>query len=828
MITSYKQITGRYLKSNKKRTILTIIGIVLSVALISSIGLFVKGLQSAQLEQTKNDYGSFHLMFKNTDEELFSKVINNPKVSKYGYYKLVKDIKVNDRLTANEITATDDALELTPYKIKEGNMPVKDNEIALEQWSLKYFSETTKVGDKININNKEFILTGILENSIKSQLDNKPILLTKDNNISKKGSVLLVEIGSKTNIRKGLDELEKLTTKENYVENTPVLMIEGAGGQDSGSKGLFATLSVIIGIVVVSTIAVIYNSFQISVVERIKEFGLLRAVGTTPRQVRNIVFREATMLAIIGVPLGLLCGCIAMAVIKWVFNIIGGDSVMPLKLVIDPFVIGLSTVVGIISIYLSALIPAVFAGRISPLEAISSRTSITKGKIKRSNNRIIKMLFGFEGAMAAKNIKRNRKRYRITVFSVLISVVLFVSFKSLVDMLINVTNSPNESRDIHFTVYSQGDDAKKNSLDFDELAKSIKNSNLVDKVYKSYSTYSFETAINNDKKVKEVENINGVYNSASVHGTEKTILEATIAVYDDDSFGTAKKYLDSGSIDSDKLNKENGVVLINRNAIDNLKTKKKYEGPIANLKVGDEIELQLQDSDKPVEFGKGQVKKVKVLAILNNEPFDYYGSQTGLKLITTKEVAKALTGSDITINSLNIALKDVKDENAELTDLQAKTKINNNLNVINNIDQNRRDKSTMLMLQILVYGFIIVVSLISSVNIVNTLTTNIILRKREFATLKSIGLTQRALRKMIILEGLLYAFWGTLYGAVIGSGLSYLMFKGLGGVREFPWSIPWEAIVIAGIGAVVIGYLSVLSPLARIKKDNLIEVIREE
>jgi putative ABC transport system permease protein len=132
------------------------------------------------------------------------------------------------------------------------------------------------------------------------------------------------------------------------------------------------------------------------------------------------------------------------------------------------------------------------------------------------------------------------------------------------------------------------------------------------------------------------------------------------------------------------------------------------------------------------------------------------------------------------------------------------------------------------MLQILIYGFITVISLISSVNIINTITTNIILRKREFAALKSIGLTQKGLKKMIVIEGILYAVVGTAYGSVIGSGLSYLMYRGLSDVREFGWNIPFGAIAISLVASLVIGYLSVLSPLSRIKKSNLIEAIREE
>ncbi|MHC1685136.1 MAG: ABC transporter permease [Clostridiaceae bacterium] len=830
MITSYKQLTGRYLKANKKRTILTIVGIVLSVALICTMGLFIKGMQAAQLEKVKNGYGSFHIMFREADEELFSKVVNNTKVNRYGYYNVSEEVKLEGDLLADKVEATDKALELLPVKLKEGKMPEGENEVALEEWTLDYLNENVKVGDKIKFNGKEYNLVGILANSTKSQIEHKGILLTKNNNISKEKSMLLVEISSKTNIRTAIDELSKLGEKDKVVENTPVLMMLGAASEGSGMEGLYLVLSVIVGIVVISTIAVIYNSFQISVVERIKEFGLLRAVGTTPKQIRNIVLREATIIAAIGIPLGLLFGVIAMYLISVIFKLIGGDSVFATKVVIDPTVMIISLVVGVVSIYLSALIPAFFAGRISPLVAISSRTSITKEKIKKRNHKFIQKIFGFEGAMAAKNIKRNRKRYRVTVFSIVISVVLFIAFKSFMDMALTVTDVPNESRDIHFQVYKNEESKNGNPGEFNNLAESIKEISTVDKVYKAYGGYSFDSVINKSSVIKEAENFGSIYNNINLNGTEKILLHSSMVIYDKNALEASKKYLESGSIDIDKINQENGVILIKKNVYYDESIRKTYSGQIADVKVGDEIELQYKNEKTAnVEFSKGNIVKVKIMAIVEDNPFDFYGNEGGLKLITTEDTFKKITEeSNVRPSSLLIKLVDVKDEEVAKGEIQNKIGKGKGYNIINNIDSNKKAKSTMLMVQILIYGFVIVVSLIGCVNIINTLTTNIILRKKEFAALKSIGLTQKGLRKMIILEGILYAVMGTIYGSVIGCGLSYLMYLGLWDIRLFPWDIPWNSIAIAGISALIIGYLAVLSPLSRIKKENVIEALREE
>lgn len=828
MLNSYVQLTGRYLKSNKKRSLLTVIGIILSVALIFTIGLFVNGVQMMQIENMKNNYGAWHISYSDANDSLVSKVINNPKVSRYGFFSEGKEEKL-DKVKVTEITATDKALELLPYKLEQGRLPENEKEAAIEKWSLSKIGGKAEIGSKIRIGSKEFILTGILADNTQNQIDNKAVLLCKCSSLDRKNSVLLAEISSKTKLKPAVEELSKLGESGKYQLNEYVLTAEGAGNNDSVNHGIYLVLSIIIGIVVISTIAVIYNSFQISVVERIKQFGLLRAVGATPKQIRKIVLREATVLALIGVPIGLLCGIIAIYGINFVFKLIGADSVMPLKVVIDTKIMALSAALGIISIYISALIPAFFAGRISPLLAISSRTAITKEKIKRGKNKLVQKIFGFEGVMASKNIKRNRKRYRITVFSIIISVMLFVTFKSFMDMILHISNDLNESRNIHFTVMSDGEAPNTGLID-DNLIESIKSMEFTDKVYKTYQPYSFHTAIEPKSEIGKVKEMNkDIYKKTQVSGTYKTLMKSSLIIYDNNSLKAAQKYLKSGTTDEEKLNNENGVIIIGKNRLYDPKTKNTYLGPAADLKTGDEIYIQYDGMKQNIEFGKGNKVLVKVLGIVNDEPFDFLGDQSTLKIITTEKMAEKLMGTDnISPVSLNISIKNIREEEAAKLQIENIIKSRTSLKAVDNIDQNRQGKSEILMVEILIYGFVIVVSLIGSVNIINTITTNIILRRREFAALKSIGMTQKGLKKMIVLEGMLYGLAGAFYGAIIGCGLSYVMFKGFFKVREFTWSIPWNAMAIAAIAAIVISYISVLSPLGRIKKENLIDVVRED
>ncbi|MBM7871699.1 putative ABC transport system permease protein [Clostridium pascui] len=827
MIKSYKEITGKYLRGNKKRTILTLIGIILSVALVSSIGFFLKSMQEAQIQDMKNTYGSWHIMYSKVDNNLITKIKSNPNVLRSGTYAKGKEINIGNNLKGQEIFVTDEGVKLLPYTLKEGGFPERDTEVVLEKWFLGKIRKDAKLGDTIKILDKEYTLVGILSDTFRSQSLGIGEIITNSSDVNQNEKILLAELHVNKNLGTNLDELKKLSDEKSVVKNSDLLAMQGEGFP----KELLSVLIVVIGIVIIATIAVIYNAFQISVVERVKQFGLLRAVGTTPKQIRKIILREATFLAAIGIPIGLVGGIIALYGIDLAFKIIGKGELVFIKPTITIDVLIISTIVGLLSIYASAMLPAVFAGRISPLVAISSRNSIAKEKIKKRKSLIIGRLFGFEGALASKNIKRNRKRYRTTVFSIIISVTLFITFKAFMDMSLNVYSEMNESNNIHFSVRTSGDDNTK-SIE-DKVLSNVEKLPEIGTLYKEYGTQHFQAVIDKTKEINPIKTIGGIYKDITYQGKDKTLIDASLVVYDEASLEVAKKYLKEGSISVDNLNNENGVIIIGKNRVYNGKTKNSYYGPVTDLKVGDEILLQgdenrFNQDGNALEFGKGDVNKIKVLAVLQSNPFDFLGSETDVKIITTEKVAEKLIGRDIQPSALNIKLKDAKAEDTAQKDIESIINGEGNLKLINIIDQNRKTKASILMVKILLFGFVVVVSLIGSVNIINTLTTNLILRRREFAALKCIGLTQKGLKKMITLEGMLYGIVGSLYGSIIGTSLSYAMYRSMNEVREQSYKLPIDSVIIAMAGAMIIGYISVQAPLRRMKKENLIDVVREE
>ncbi len=840
-MNSYKSLTNKYLKANKKRTIMTIVGIILSVALITSIGSFLKTIEHSMIENMREKTGNYHMVFVKGNKELLSKVSSNPKVKTVGLCEDGQKAKIYNNKSIQIQKFDKNGLSLAGYETKEGKFSEKDNEITLEEWILSYFDKKPKVGDNVKLkfedsSEKQFKLVGIIKNQIKTQSQGIGCGIVNTEKIDVNNAGILVNIYEKGDMKNTIKELKTYSDEKNVVTNDYLLKMLGEA-DGLNMKSTYPAVGVIIGIVVIATIAVIYNSFHISVVQRVKQFGLLRAVGATPKQIKAIVFREATILSLIAVPIGLLCGIIAIyAVIAGFTSIKGGGLNMgKLEVVIDPMVLLISAVVGLVSIYISALIPARFASKISPLLAINNRINIVKENIKNKKSFITKVL-KIESSMALKNIKRNKKRFRITVFSMSISVVLFVVFASFAAMAVDVSGENNESDKMNFILMDRRDKGESFTEGFYKDLSSISE---IKSIYNNYSPIISGTLMNSNRNDKMAESKKkDLYKKASLDGKDMTYIKSCINVYDDNKLNDTKQYIKEGTVDVDKMNKENGVIIVKENVISG---KKKTITPVADLKVGDEIYIDKNgiNSNKKntpdnLSFNSSNLVKVKVIAVTEQEPFSFDKKNSeNLKIIISKNLAENLAKENnnfkYKIDDINLKIRD-ENESETLNDNLKKlvNKYDDKVNVMNIIDANKAKNAASMQISILIIGFVVVVTLIGSVNIVNTMTTNILVRKNELAALRAIGMSPKSMNKMIYLEGMLYGAFGSIYGGIVGTGLTYALYKGIGNISEFPWHTPWAVIGIAVVICIVIGFLSVIAPLRKIHKENLIETLRNE
>jgi len=658
LINSYKQLGTKYLKGNMKRTILTLIGIVLSVALISTIGLFMKGSQLSQIENSKKLNGiSFHVGISNYDEAILNKVRFNPQIESFGLMSQGDIVPVGE-VSVRINFADHHALNFLTYSLLDGKLPTNAHEAAIDSWLIPSIKKDLRLGDSFEMDGQSYKLVGLLNNSGFTQKNKEGRLLTYKSEFAIGEGRILIEINEKADFNEVLDELKSITEDDNIVVNTSLILAL----KPETNQSLLIMLVIVVSIVVISTIVVIYNAFQISVVERMKQFGLLRSIGATRKQIRQIVMKEAAVLAFIAIPIGVVCSLLALAILQAFFLILldKGSDVSFFN--IDWKILLTSSILTLITVLVSSYYPAFFAGRISPLLAISSRLSIKKEKIKKQNNKVLKKPFSFPLNMAIKNVKRNKNRYMVTILSIIISSVLFITFSSLMDIAFSskLVNDPSES---DLTIY---------------------------------------------------------------------------------------------------LQEENNVSSENLEILEHLKL-------IKNVSEVSEQDL-----------------------------------------------------------SFKIELKDTNQSIATVEDIQKSIGKKHDISVVNNFEEIKAKNEEALTIKVLVYAFIVIISLIGSVNILNTITISIMIRRKELAALKSIGMAQKDLKKMIIYEALIYGFSGSLQGIFYGCILSYILYTAASGLFNVEWSIPYNACIITFAAALLISYLSVLLPLRRIQQDNIIDTIREE
>jgi len=874
-VRSYKEITYRYLKGQRNRTLLTILGIILSVALVSAIGTIIVSARGALITEAIRENGSYHAKFAEMDKDNINKMTNHVGVSEVGVGKLegaaiVKETTEEEKEEYRwdipyryiEIEGLEEeAIEMLPFNLKEGRIPKAPDEIAIEYWMASYFDKEVKLGDKIKLtmgnriigNDEEtqdgqivrketFEKTGEKEYTVVGFI--KPQYIWKGNLVTKgiTGLDSRVEEGNYNayikipNIK---DAYEKITsiakdlgkTEEDFEYNYRVLRLYAESMSQTFDRSMVVLLIFVVGLIIVSTIAVIYNAFNISVLERIAQFGLLRSVGATPNQIRGIVLKEALILSIIGIPIGLFSGVFAMRVVLYIISLLKSDIYLfkDMKITISGAVFLISTITGLVTVFLSAIGPARRAGKVSALEAVRNTGSFKKEKFKKIQNSIlVRRILGVEGEIAYKNLRRNRKRFIITVFSMVISISLFITFSSFSDFMFKM--GIVESKDMgDFSIYGDIDDKS------EEIYTELRNIKDIKRVYK--------VKFNNGEALIEESRISKKMIEMAPFLFEKKrdnlirINNVQVSTIGDENFETLKGLLKEGTLDVNRLNKENGVLIINSTYAYNQKTDRNSLMEGYKLKVGDKIPYTSYDLNK--ERVEPVYKELTVVGVLEKGILDKeYNPNGSINIITTESVLENLLKTDdedfddaeVGRYRTNMYIEmaengSIESVKAYLDDLEEATP---GLHYIDYAESAKENRVASIIVSIFLYGFVAIITLISSINIINTISTNIILRTKEIAMIKAVGMTQSGIKRMVALESLFYGIYAAIFGGVIGTGLSYILFNILMKIREFQWIIPWKNIAIACVGATIIALLSGAYPLKRINDKIIVESMKAE
>lgn len=864
------KLTIKSLKLNKKRTIVTIIGIMLSVSLITAVATMYNSAIKSLINFEIREKGDFHVAYYDVPKEEIDTFKNNRSidtlnlVENIGYAKI--DSKNEYKPYAYIKAFTKSSLENLSIKLVEGRLPENNNEILIPTHLKTNGRITLNVGDVITldvgmrVDNEGYELNQINplytndDGTLSEKIVNTTSITYKvvgiierpasniegytapgytfityfnDNNIGN-----FVDIYAKYNkngIKRayevtaniiGVDEVlfkkyynGELLNNDEFNEytnqiakakydiniNDYLIDLQTNPIKSSGIGGLGIVVVIVIIIIIVTSVFCIKNSFDISITEKIKQYGMLRSIGATKKQIKHNVFYEASILGLIGIPLGILAGILASYILIIVSNYYLGDFMASdIKLIFSFSFIAIvfAIILGIVTIYASAFKSAKKASRISPIDSIRNSSTIKINSKKVKSPKIINKLFGVGGDISYKNLKRNKKKYRTTVISIIVSVSVFIALSSFMTAAF---------------------DTVKYELDISEYNLSLSASDYNEEEYqKLIATTNLDNILNYTiLRESELKFSNTYYNQEYIDWINLDLNSTINSYISIISIGDYqyKKFIESLGLDYNTI-KDKAILLdyvsVSRYNEEDNKFESKYLH-VYKFKDHDMISGTLSDDSnfnieifKVTENKPFGLKNVNNALLISDELFNkiysskviniYYDSSNANKL--QDDIDEVLTGVDYAVNN-----------------------IEESVNMMNNL---------FTLIGIFLYGFIIVISLIGITNIFNTITTNMELRRQEFAMLKSIGMTKKEFSRMISLESIFMGIKSLVFGIPIGLILSYLIHHYLTLDSSLPYKMPVIAILIAVITVFILIFIIMKYSMNKINKQNTIETIRNE
>ena len=682
----------------------------------------------------------------------------------------------------------------------------------------EYYEEET-----LNIvGEKTYTIVGIVERSnFEDYSASGYSTFTLDMN-DKEGTVnVFVMFNNKKKIIKQSEDLAKKLGYDNAISyNSTLLALYGESTYGNIMKSMITMIVIMLSLVSIGCIVVIYNSFAISVMERKKEFGLLSSIGATKKQLSYTVFFEALIEGIIGIILG-ICGayiCIG-TVILIINNLIGDILVLKLNLVTNIVFIIIPVIFMILVIFISALVPSRRAAKVSPIEAIRQNDDIKINKKKIKTGKLVNKLFGIEGEIALKNIKRNKKKYRVTIVSLFISIVLFISFSSYMNYTIDTASSVMGEVPYDYQISYFGDDPNNDKEALDKINEIVKSSDV--KEYVSYSVSNLSIIGNYTYSDEYLDFYKSAYGDDGIKAlTNLKYQYISIYILDDISYN---KYKELIGLDKDSvilLNKFKGVSYGNNKRVN-------YDIPVIN---NGDINIKIcnfDDNDEDVDTTKYCNKKIDNIFITNKsfdliEEFSY---MSDFKLIVNKKLYDNISDSGTHYTQYNI----ISDNTDNIDKLTKELDKYDNVNYTNVKESMKQANNMILVVKILMYGFIGLITLIGVTSVFNTISTSMALRKREFAVLRSIGLTRKGFNKILFFESLFFGLKSLIYAIPVSLGVTIIIHYALADMMSInSIVIPWKAIIISIVSVFVIVLLTMMYSTSKIKKHNIIEQIREE
>ncbi len=905
------KITIKNLKLNKKRTIVTIIGIMLSVALLTAVANMFFSARASLINYAKEDRGDYHYVFYDVpagDYKYFkeNRSLEDYYLTSYIGYAPLKESENEYKPYILLRSFSKKAFTNLGITLIDGRLPENDSEIVIPEHLESNGHVNYQIGDeltldigdrrlnsdnfKLGISNsyvpeeehfekvftKKYKVVGIIERPIYDvEAFSSPgysffTLLDEDNitsdvdvytrfttkSLANRDEVVANILGVDLDLylkcenidyiidlsfdeRIELEETYNKLKKYDFDYNSELIMLESNYFAEPTTQALAIAGSIVCLIIIFTSVFCIKNSFDISLTEKIRQYGMLSSIGATKKQIKRSVYYEGLILGLIAIPLGIICGLIASAVLIVLVNFFL-KNLYPIKFiyVVSWLAILLSTLLGLITIFLSSWRSAHKAAKISPIEAIRNSSELKIKAKKLKIPKFIDKLFGIGGTISYKNLKRNKKQYRPTIVSIVVCLAVFISLYYFMNLAFKNVDEQLNLFDYNITFRFTSNREHNEEFYLDSILK-------LNNIKQYVRTDEMPINVKDYKYSKEFTKTNGSFQGSSYcymtddpsgEIEENKVYSESIDVIkiNDEEY---KNYLKKLNLDYDKVKEENGGILLNNVADSYFDEDKKTVInsiiPYFNFKEGDTIKLY---------FGAGsfycnpeaekEIYEFKIAKMTDEVPFGIAKRYIRSRMIVSEEQYNKLFNEDSNVfDTLYINSTDPDKLQSDIVNLLQDDFSEDDYMLINGNEGIRERLSLYTLIAIFLYGFITVIALIGITNIFNTITTSMELRKREFAMLKSIGMTDKEFKRMIRLESLFYGFKSLIIGLPLGCILSYLIYYYYAKFNSDLTSVfilPYLAI-ITGTIVVLLLIISIMKySINKINKQNIIETIRNE
>ena len=851
------KLTYRHLKENKGRTVVTTLGICVSVAMITAVFVAMASFLNLFGEIGKISSGNWDACYYYLNQSQIEQVEKDSRISKVGlkYGSENKSFQIKNptsykRGTADMIIGDKSYFEMVLTGNFDGKVPANENEVAVEKNFLdKNGMKDAKVGDKIVLtqgqrqlgdgsyvtgsyfdkgekfvpsgDEKEYTITAILHTNPATKYSSVWRGISEDE--IKNGDICAYFTLTKhdSSAYSTIEAIQKDYKIDDYQANEDVLASYLSGRQGGFLVTMLPIVLVVLILIVIASVMLIYNAFGMSLSERVRYLGMLASVGATKSQKRKSIYFEGAILGAIGIPVGILAGILGIGItLKLVGHkiistgmIVGvNDSNMQMKTVVPAWAIIGIILVSIFTIFISAFIPARKASKITPIDAIRQRQEIKVKPKKLKAPKYIKKIFGYEGELAYKNLKRNGKKSRLITVSIALSIVLFISCNYFCSMFIQASGY---EKTIPYQIYAVISLEHKKELE-DALDK-MQN---VDKYYVDMVNSNYSLGKKGNLKDTDIKNLSH-YNSSYAKLFENGSVTMAIHYIDDSEFN---KLCQNNDIDYNSFYGKNVKCLLLNNLTHKQDTSKVFNNSIIGQHIAERDEF-VNEGDEPLDFEVGGLVKYDK----NSLPCSFVPANVVGVFVPYSQyvnvIKKGLEPNDVKL-AMCIETDEHKEVAENLTTLLNENDFGGNY-VLDNVDALETMNTVMFIIQVFVYGFITLISLITIANIINTISANIALRRKEFAMLKSVGTTPKGFSKMVSLESVFYALKAVIFGVPISVLISVVLNKMLG-----ESSIPYHFDIKLYLSVIIIVFvlisITMIYSVRKLKDDNIIEALKED